>query len=179
MEPAARRLARTPPAHLLAGAVRPLLDDRLEAVAAQGDPVRYGGYFPAYLLKCLQDWFQHRGDELDAEFKHVRNALDQVLASGRFPERVQRDARNIDLLASTHHLLHARRSNRATGDDRQPAATVEEGRLLGGAPTASPAMIGNSRCSDSAAAGQKPQRRSPPVRAARPNRETTGFRTDR
>jgi len=98
---------------------RSLLDDRLEAVAAHGDPARYGGYFPAYLLKCLQDWFQHHGDELDAELKHVRNALDQVLASVRFAERVQRDARNIDLLAATHRLLHARRANRVTGDDRQ------------------------------------------------------------
>ena len=98
---------------------RSLLHDRLEAVAAHGDPARYGGYFPAYLLKCLQDWFQHHGDELDAELKHVRNALDQVLASVRFAERVQRDARNIDLLAATHRLLHARRANRVTGDDRQ------------------------------------------------------------
>ena len=98
---------------------RSLLHDRLEAVAAHGDPARYGGYFPAYLLKCLQDWFQHHGDELDAELKQVRNALDQVLASVRFVERVQRDARNIDLLAATHRLLHARRANRVTGDDRQ------------------------------------------------------------
>lgn len=96
-----------------------LLADRLEAVATHGDPARYHGYFPAYLLKCLQDWFHHHGDELDAELKHVRNALDQVLASVRFAERVQRDARNIDLLAATHRLLHARRANRVTGVDRQ------------------------------------------------------------
>ena len=98
---------------------RSLLADRLEAIAAHGDPARYGGYFPAYLLKCLQDWLQHHGDELDAEFKHVRNALDHVLASVRFAERVQRDARQIELLAATHRLLHAQRANRVTGDNRQ------------------------------------------------------------
>lgn len=96
-----------------------LIADRLDAIAAHGDPARYGAYFPAYLLKCLQDWFQRWGDELYAELKHIRNALDQVLASARFAARVQRHAQHIDLLVATHRLLHAQRSQRDAHPDAQ------------------------------------------------------------
>jgi hypothetical protein len=98
---------------------RAWLLERLEAIATHGDPARYGGYFPAYLLKCLQDWMRHHGDELDTELKHVRNALDQVLASARFAARVQRDARHLEMLAATHRLLQARRTARTISDARQ------------------------------------------------------------
>ncbi|MBE7539508.1 MAG: hypothetical protein HS122_13985 [Opitutaceae bacterium] len=64
-----------------------LITDPLGDIAAHGDPSRYGPYFPAYLLKCRQYWFQHHGDELDAELKHIRNALDQILASPSLPLR--------------------------------------------------------------------------------------------
>lgn len=86
---------------------------RLDAIADHGDPARYNGYFPAYLLKCLQDWFDRHGDELYGELKHIRNALDQLLASARFAERVQRHARHLDLLVSTHRLLESRYAARA------------------------------------------------------------------
>jgi len=105
-----------------------LIQDRLFAIAAHGNPTAYGasglssshGYFPNYLLKCLQDWFDHHGDELYAELKHIRNALDQLLASARFAERVQRHARHLDLLVSTHRLIESRRSYRtpAASDDQ-------------------------------------------------------------
>lgn len=91
---------------------RLLIDERLHAIAAHGDPVRYGAHFPSYLLKCLQDWFDRHGDELYSELKHIRNALDQLLASARFAERVQRHARQLDLLVSTHRLLESRRPQR-------------------------------------------------------------------
>ncbi len=58
-----------------------LIATRLGDIAAHGDPARFGTYFPAYLLKCLQDRFQHHGEEPDDELKHIRNALDQALAS--------------------------------------------------------------------------------------------------
>lgn len=92
---------------------RKLIDDRLQAIAAHGDPARYGGYFPSYLLKCLQDWFDRHGEELYSELKHIRNALDQLLASAHFAERVQRDARHLDLLVSTHRLIETRQASRA------------------------------------------------------------------
>jgi hypothetical protein len=51
--------------------------------------------------------------------KHVRNALDPLLASARFAERVQRHARQLDLLVSTHRLLETRHPNRnSTASDQ-------------------------------------------------------------
>ncbi len=91
-----------------------LVEDRLQAIAAHGNPAAYGAYFPTYLLKCLQDFFGRYGDELYSELKHIRNALDQLLASARFAERVQRHARHLDLLVATHHLIETRHANRAT-----------------------------------------------------------------
>lgn len=96
-----------------------LLVERLADIAAHGDPARYGAYFPAYLLKCLQDWFQHHGEELYDELKHIRNALDQILASARFAADVQRDAQHTEILAATHRLIQARRAQREKPDGQQ------------------------------------------------------------
>jgi hypothetical protein len=98
---------------------RTLLAERLATIAAHGDPVRYGAYFPAYLLKCLQDWFGRYGDDLYGDLKHLRNALDQVLANVRLAQRVQRDAQHVELLAATHRLIRAQREQSARPDDRQ------------------------------------------------------------
>jgi hypothetical protein len=96
-----------------------LIEDRLQAIAAHGNPATYGAYFPTYLLKCLQDWFDRYGDELYSELKHIRNALDQLLASARFAERVQRHACHLDLLVSTHRLIETRHANRAASASDQ------------------------------------------------------------
>lgn len=92
-----------------------LVTDRLVAILAHGDPSRYGGpsptassgYFPAYLLKCLQDFFDRHGDELYRELKHVRNALDVVLGSLRFVEKASAQSRQIEALAQAHRFLRA------------------------------------------------------------------------
>lgn len=91
-----------------------LIEERLQVISAHGDCALYGAYFPAYLLKCLQDWFDRYGEELYSELKHIRNALDQLLASAHFAERVQRHARHLDLLASTHRLIEHRLAERKT-----------------------------------------------------------------
>lgn len=91
-----------------------LIEDRLYAIAAHGHPAAYGAYFPTYLLKCLQDWFDRYGDELYSELKHIRNALDQLLASARFAARVQRHASHLDVLVSTHRLIETRHANRTS-----------------------------------------------------------------
>jgi len=96
-----------------------LLADRLAEIALHGDPARYGAYFPTYLLKCLQDWFQHHGDELYDELKHIRNALDRVLTSARFAVSVQRDAQHVELLASAHRLIRVQREKRPPSDGHQ------------------------------------------------------------
>ena len=57
-----------------------LLTQRLKTIAQHGNPERYQRYFPGYLLKCLQDWFTHHGDELYEELKHVRNQLHSIEA---------------------------------------------------------------------------------------------------
>jgi hypothetical protein len=94
---------------------RCLVTERLEAIACHGDPSRYGAYFPTYLLKCLQDWFRHHGDELYAELKHLRNTLDQILASPVLAATARRDAQQIETLAAAHRLLQpsGSRSRRA------------------------------------------------------------------
>ena len=91
-----------------------LIEERLQAIVVHGNPSAYGAYFPTYLLKCLQDFFDRYGDELYSELKHIRNALDQLLASARFAERVQRHAHHLDLLVSTHRLIESRHAHRAT-----------------------------------------------------------------
>ncbi len=67
-------------------------------------------HFVRNLLKALQDFFERHGDDLYGDLKHIRNALDLVLASARFAERVRDDARQLDVLVATHRLLHARRA---------------------------------------------------------------------
>ena len=94
-----------------------LIAERLDAIRAHGDPACYNAYFPRYLLKCLQDWFEHYGDDLYGELKHIRNALDQVLASARFAARVRDDARQLDVLVATHRLLRAQHAARVAPDD--------------------------------------------------------------
>lgn len=96
-----------------------LIAERLQAIAAHGDPCRYGSYFPAYFLKCLQDWFQHHGEDLYDELKHVRNALDQILTSVRFAENVKRDAHHVELLASAHRLIQPRQASHGKRDPHQ------------------------------------------------------------
>jgi hypothetical protein len=89
-----------------------LITEQLAAITAHGDPAQYGAYFPTYLLKCLQNSFRHRGDDLYQELKHIRNALVHVLASVRFADQLQAEGRELDVLAATHRLIqnpHARR----------------------------------------------------------------------
>jgi hypothetical protein len=96
---------------------RRLIDERLAAIAAHGDPARYAPCFPRYLLACLQDFFEHHGDELYEELKHVRNALDQLLAHTPLAQRVREDTRQLDILVATHRLLHAGYSARVVARD--------------------------------------------------------------
>jgi hypothetical protein len=98
---------------------RSLITDRLHAIGAHGDPACYSAYFPAYLLKCLQDFFERHGDELYGELKHIRNALDQLLASARFAARIHEQSRHLDVLVATHRHLHAQRACSGARDSRQ------------------------------------------------------------
>jgi hypothetical protein len=46
--------------------------------------------------------------------KHIPNALDSLLDSVRFAERVQRHARHLNVLVSTHRLIEHRLAGRKT-----------------------------------------------------------------
>lgn len=99
------------------GRYRRLIEERLAAIAAHGDPARYAPCFPRYLLACLQDHLRHHGDELYDELKHIRNALDQLLANTRLAQRVREETRQRDILAATHRLLHAAHCTRVVPTD--------------------------------------------------------------
>jgi hypothetical protein len=96
-----------------------LIVDRFDAICCHGDPTRFGAYLPAYLLKCLQDWFGHRSDDLYAELKHIRNALDHIRSAVGSLSEAQLNARHIELLAAAHRLLHAQRKRTAASDSGQ------------------------------------------------------------
>ncbi len=84
---------------------RQLLQERLADIAAHGDPKRRSAYFPAYLLKCLQDHFAHHGETLYDELKHIRNALYGLEIHVEIRERSSEENAQIDALARTHSLL--------------------------------------------------------------------------
>jgi len=96
---------------------RSLLCARLDAIRSHGDPACYGPYFPTYLLKCLQDFFDRHDDELHAEFRHIRHALDVVCGSLRSADQATVQSRQITALAAAHRLLRARTP--PTDDSRQ------------------------------------------------------------
>jgi len=98
-----------------------LVGARLDAIGDHGDPTCYSAYFPRYLLKCLQDWFAHHGPQLYDELKHIRNALDQVLANAHWAGDVRRDARQLDVLVHTHRLLQRPRRRPSSSDPHQLA----------------------------------------------------------
>ncbi len=99
---------------------RSLVAERLDAIRAHGDPGRFGDYFPAYLLKCLQDFFDRHGDDLYCELKHIRNALDCLQASLAKCHRASEQSRRIEALAAAHRILHASRHAPSHPDPAQP-----------------------------------------------------------
>jgi hypothetical protein len=104
-----------------------LLIARLEAIQEHGDAGKHGAFFPAYLLKCLQDWFAWHGEELYLELKHARNAIEIALLSVGFDDESRGKPRSdrstqdpIVALASLHRVLGAnkRTAKARTGMDQ-------------------------------------------------------------
>jgi hypothetical protein len=100
---------------------RALIQERLDAIRAHGEPARFGAYFPSYLLKCLQDFFDRHGDDIYVELKHVRNALESLQASLVFTPRESEQSCRIGALAAAHRILHASRHPPSHTDPRQPS----------------------------------------------------------
>ena len=95
-----------------------LLTQRLKAIAQHGRSQRYQRYFPGYLLKCLQDWFAHHGDELYEELKHVRNHLHSIeaLLQGCTSQRAE-DI--VTPMAQAHAILRSQQRHKHCKDDTQ------------------------------------------------------------
>jgi hypothetical protein len=102
-----------------------LLVARLKAIQEHGDAGKYGAFFPAYLLKCLQDWFAWHGEELYLELKHARNAIEIALLSIGFDDESGGNPRShrsgqdpIGALASLHRVLAANKETAKTRTDK-------------------------------------------------------------
>ena len=99
-----------------------LITQRLDAIVAHGEPSRYNAYFPRYLLKCLQDWFAHHGENLYDELKHVRNALfniEHLLRQSSHTQAQDVSGEHTSALAQTHRILHTRKRNRSLTSQNQ------------------------------------------------------------
>lgn len=87
------------------GRYQDLLSRRLEAIATHGNPDLYRRYFPKYLLKSIQDWFDWHGEDLYDELKHIRNVLPDLEALLRNPPH-QKTPDIVEPLAKAHRVLH-------------------------------------------------------------------------
>ena len=97
-----------------------LLTERLDDIATHGQSERYRQYFPRYLLKCIQDWFHHHGEQLYEQLKHVRNQLCDI--ENLLRHNIETDHGNavIARMAEAHAVLknQCHRKN-APSDNRQ------------------------------------------------------------
>ena len=94
-----------------------IITQRLDDIAKHGNPQRFQKHFPTYLLKSIQDWFRHHGDELYENLKHVRNSL---LGIKTLLDNCQNDMPEdiVTPMARAHAIL-ARRYHRKTRKDTQ------------------------------------------------------------
>lgn len=98
---------------------RELVERSLADIALHGDPERWGKYFPRYLLKCLQDRFRHRYDELYFELKSASNALDLLALRGKAQARASQGA--IDALARVHEIVAPKRRRGKSNTQSDPS----------------------------------------------------------
>ncbi len=99
-------------------AYQKLLIERLGDIAKHGDPQRYQAYFPRYLLKTIQDWFAHHGEDLYQELKHVRNQLCDIDALLRSqPNQSAQDV--VTPIAQAHAVLAVQCRRKKHADNKQ------------------------------------------------------------
>lgn len=96
-----------------------LLDEQLITILTHADRSRCQIYFPAYLLKCIQEWFAHHGDELCDELSHIRNALWQIetivarMQKSTDQIKAIQEEQAIKVMAQTHAILSAKQAQNA------------------------------------------------------------------
>jgi hypothetical protein len=99
-------------------AYQKLLLERLDDIAKHGNPARYQAYFPRYLLKTIQDWFAHHGEDLYQELKHVRNQLCSIEALMR--EQPAQSAQDVVTpIAAAHAVLAGQNRRKKRADNKQ------------------------------------------------------------
>jgi hypothetical protein len=103
-------------------AYRRIVMDVLAKIQAHGAPPlpsEPNGYFPSYLLKCLQDHCRCGAEEVLADFKRLRDRVDlrSLVAAMEYRAAVPK-APVVDVLAEAHALL-AKPRRRATRDRSQ------------------------------------------------------------
>jgi hypothetical protein len=99
-------------------AYQKLLIQRLNDIAKHGNPARYQPYFPRYLLKTIQDWFAHHGEDLYEELKHVRNQLCDIEGLLRSqPTQSNQDV--VTPIAQAHTLLAVQCCRKKRADNKQ------------------------------------------------------------
>ena len=90
----------------------------LNQIKTHADRDKLDAYFPAYLLKSLQQYLFHHGDSLYEELKHVRNALEPLMQ--KFPQSNPEDStRLVSTLAHLNRLLYAHKKPRKTSSAQQ------------------------------------------------------------
>ena len=90
-------------------AYQKLITQRLQAIQTHGQEEEDFRYFPRYLLKCIQDWLAHHGDQLYQELKHVRNQLSSIekLIQQNNDDTAQNEPQHahITRMADAHQIL--------------------------------------------------------------------------
>ena len=99
-----------------------LITQRLQDIQTHGVAQHQFRYFPRYLLKCIQDWFAHHGDELYEQLKHVRNQLCTIetLLQQSADSDAEPQHALITRMADAHQILKQQvYSNKISKSDKQ------------------------------------------------------------
>jgi hypothetical protein len=85
---------------------RQLILDQINEVKRYGQYMKYGEYFPGYLMKCIQNWFIHQGDGFYEQLKGARSLFDIALVKVQnLPAREVAQPPVVDVLAAAHGLV--------------------------------------------------------------------------
>ena len=95
-----------------------IIKNIINDIVAHGNPRIYQQYFPRYLLKCIQQWFQFNGEQLYEQLKHIRNhlyAFEQILQHIQYINQTHiTDIHSIEVMANTHRLIKSQKQRNKT-----------------------------------------------------------------
>ena len=91
-----------------------LLLRKIQQIKRHGNPANYGGYFPRYLMKSLQDHCRHHHEAIYNKLKHASYTIDQITDHIAQTPRIDPTT----VLAQAHEIL---RQNQRTKDPPNPS----------------------------------------------------------